>query len=608
MSISFETLALAKRYTRDAVADAIGGITTIDFRFVETLPLVGEAGVIYCVPVNNDDASDLYDEYYYINGRFERLPGVRIDLTPYATKNWVTGEGYYKKPLNGIPGSDLDAASRVAIAKAETALQEHQSLAAYRTAAQQDEHDAAYIEKLDGIEAHAQVNVDEIAVGNTQPTDPNVKLWMYQNPGQKIEIPTMEDFRNLKPATDEQVSAAVSNWLEENISGGETIAVDKSLSVEGAAADAKTVGELKSAISDDFVSMLSLPHVLNSYTNVATGEFVDYDNWTRSEYIKVPAIGKLAFRGVSYCSTYNAFYTEGKELVRAFTLVVGENEIEVPQNARYFVVSTRTADFANTNVQNPLYYADERKIKEYIDGSCDILAKNDLKDLNILCLGDSFFGNDNEIVTFLADLTKANVINGAVGGTRATDRGGSDAYQYFDGVNLITALTTGVWTNQDAAVAGTLSNWSERLATLKSVNLADIDLIILNWGTNDWQADVTMTDINTAYATIVEKLRTAQPKVRELIISPTWRYTAPKSSNVNGDTYSRASGTLEEMSVALEEQAHKLKVEFLQMYFKMPLNYDTCDYYFDSGSTVHLNTNGNMVYTHILNGKLKSMY
>ena len=40
-----------------------------------------------------------------------------------------------------------------------------------------------------------------------------------------------------------EVSAAVTEWLEENVSGGETIAVDKSLTVSGAAADAKVVGE-----------------------------------------------------------------------------------------------------------------------------------------------------------------------------------------------------------------------------------------------------------------------------------------------------------------------------------------------------------------------------
>lgn len=120
MSISFETLALAKRYTNSAVADAIGGVTSIDFRFVESLPWAGDPGVIYCVPSGGSEP-DLYDEYYYANNRFERIPGATIDLTPYATKDWVTGEGYYKKPANGIPETDLDDAMRAAIEKAKTA-------------------------------------------------------------------------------------------------------------------------------------------------------------------------------------------------------------------------------------------------------------------------------------------------------------------------------------------------------------------------------------------------------------------------------------------------------------------------------------------------------
>lgn len=119
MSISFETLALAKRYTRSAVAEAMGGVSKIDFRFVTSLPLAGETGVIYCVS-NNGSEPDLYDEYYYVNGRFERIPGVTINLTPYATKEWVNGEGYYKKPANGIPKSDLDDETKAAIEKAKT--------------------------------------------------------------------------------------------------------------------------------------------------------------------------------------------------------------------------------------------------------------------------------------------------------------------------------------------------------------------------------------------------------------------------------------------------------------------------------------------------------
>lgn len=51
-----------------------------------------------------------------------------------------------------------------------------------------------------------------------------------------------------------EVSAAVTEWLEENVAGGQTIAVDKSLTVSDAAADAKVVGDevtnLNSTIKD----------------------------------------------------------------------------------------------------------------------------------------------------------------------------------------------------------------------------------------------------------------------------------------------------------------------------------------------------------------------
>ena len=46
--------------------------------------------------------------------------------------------GTYSKPAGGIPKSDLAAAVQTSLGKADTALQEHQSLAAYRTSAAQD--------------------------------------------------------------------------------------------------------------------------------------------------------------------------------------------------------------------------------------------------------------------------------------------------------------------------------------------------------------------------------------------------------------------------------------------------------------------------------------
>lgn len=53
--------------------------------------------------------------------------------------------GLYVKPQTGIPKTDLAAAVQESLNKADTALQQHQSLAAYRTAAAQDVLDATKI-------------------------------------------------------------------------------------------------------------------------------------------------------------------------------------------------------------------------------------------------------------------------------------------------------------------------------------------------------------------------------------------------------------------------------------------------------------------------------
>ena len=45
-------------------------------------------------------------------------------------------------------------------------------------------------------------------------------------------------------ASDEKIVEAVDAWMEENINPDVTVALDKTLSVEGAAADAKAVGSV----------------------------------------------------------------------------------------------------------------------------------------------------------------------------------------------------------------------------------------------------------------------------------------------------------------------------------------------------------------------------
>ena len=62
-------------------------------------------------------------------------------------------EAKYEKPAGGIPKTDLTDEVKTSLGKADTALQQHQPLTAYRTAAAQDEIDAAQDDEISDLKS-----------------------------------------------------------------------------------------------------------------------------------------------------------------------------------------------------------------------------------------------------------------------------------------------------------------------------------------------------------------------------------------------------------------------------------------------------------------------
>ena len=70
------------------IASAVSGVTQIDYSVVESLPSTGKKGIIYLV-ANIDSGNNIYDEYIYINSKFEKLGSREMDLSSYAKKTDV---------------------------------------------------------------------------------------------------------------------------------------------------------------------------------------------------------------------------------------------------------------------------------------------------------------------------------------------------------------------------------------------------------------------------------------------------------------------------------------------------------------------------------------
>jgi len=285
---------------------------------------------------------------------------------------------------------------------------------------------------------------------------------------------------------------------------------------------------------------------------------------------------------------------------------VSEGEYIVPSDGYICFVTLEGYKEGYVIFDNSIFDGIKDYVKGYVNNKVE--DANNLN-LNILCLGDSIFGNDGEIVSYLAQFTGSNVINGAIGGTRASIRvSNTDAFQFLDGQNLVRALTSGDWTNQDSAVSTltTYSSWlPSRVETLKSVDLSKIDLVTMDWGTNDYAGGQTIETILSAYDAIIDSLQSAYPELRILITTPIWRYF---NDTENGDNKVYADATLRQIAEAIEEFAKEKRVHVLNAYQNMPLNYNTATTYFDTDSGVHLNKKGNEVYAHLLNGKIRTLF
>lgn len=69
-----------------AITNALADITGIDFQIVETLPSTGVKGTIYLVS-NSGTGTNIYDEYIYVNDKWEKIGTTNVDLSGYVQKS-----------------------------------------------------------------------------------------------------------------------------------------------------------------------------------------------------------------------------------------------------------------------------------------------------------------------------------------------------------------------------------------------------------------------------------------------------------------------------------------------------------------------------------------
>ena len=170
----------SETYTKTEVNNLVNGISTMNVSVVNSLPTTGSATTIYLVAKTSSATQNIYDEYLYVNNKWEKIGDTQIDLSGYAlssdipTKtseltndsNFVTDSSYVHTDNNftNTYKSNIDSNTSSRHSHSNKTVLDN-TTASYTTALNT---------KLNGIEAGAKVNVIEsVKVNGTALTPSN---------------------------------------------------------------------------------------------------------------------------------------------------------------------------------------------------------------------------------------------------------------------------------------------------------------------------------------------------------------------------------------------------------------------------------------------------
>lgn len=69
------------------ITDALSDFVKFDIKIVQSLPEEGEYGTFYFVPNEGSEQNNFYDEYVWLNNKWEKLGTTEIDLSGYVKEN-----------------------------------------------------------------------------------------------------------------------------------------------------------------------------------------------------------------------------------------------------------------------------------------------------------------------------------------------------------------------------------------------------------------------------------------------------------------------------------------------------------------------------------------
>lgn len=342
---------------------------------------------------------------------------------------------------------------------------------------------------------------------------------------------------------------AIATQLTEYLATKETLtapAVDKTLLIEGAAADSKVVGKLKSDLDDKFEHIQSdqlfntdeflIGKLLEYQFGVSTPEdLTGDDNWVTTNIIT-----KEKGKSITYATNITmsgivalgyAMNEHGEYVRKDYYAQVNSgdtyNTLTFDTDIELIRISLLKSQYETiSQYLNGIYLCEETKwsadlSREYINETR--LTNTKVKEEDIITENPINY-NGNEVNVFFYGIACGDSLTE---GTFNTESGYENHKQYA--YPMIFTKKTGVTLRNFGVGGSTAKSWYERY---QNVEFPIYDFAIIAFGVNDLLQGVENTTI-TYLTNIVDKLKSKNPKVKCFIATVNKAY---KSASVNYDT------------------------------------------------------------------------
>lgn len=215
----------SETYTQEEVKQLISQIPKFSIQPVDELPTENISNTtVYLFKTSETETGNLYTEYIYVNNNWEELGTQRLDLTGYATEDWVN---------NAISNFLTETQVETLINNALINYTKTTDLANVATSGSyNDLNDKPEIPSIEGLASETYVDEkvasidipDEVVIGTEEPTTTDWKIWIDEDEEapeyvEKDNVETEVIAESMNPVS----GGAVKTYVDTQIGNIETL-------------------------------------------------------------------------------------------------------------------------------------------------------------------------------------------------------------------------------------------------------------------------------------------------------------------------------------------------------------------------------------------------